>query len=194
MRPEQLAPYAPAVIRLLQGTLAPDDTSAWNLLLQHEALVRDYVAKIGLELVLHEADGYAFLRQPELEGEDGATIALPRLTRRDRLTYHVTLLCALLRERLDQFEASTPASDRLILTSDDLRELLRPFLRERGDERALVRKIDETTNRVVDLGFLRRLANDKRYEVRPILKARIGSEVLAEVLSTLEQHALSTSV
>jgi hypothetical protein len=191
MRPELIAPYAPAVIRLLQGALAVDDTSAWNVLLVHETPVREYLAKIGLELVLNEADGYAFLRQPDLEDAEGQKIVLPRLTRRDRLSYHVTLLCALLRERLDQWEASTPETDRLIVTGDDLRDLLRPFLRERGDERALLKKIDETANRVVDLGFLRRVGSDDRYEVRPILKARIGSEALAEVLTRLEQYASS---
>lgn len=189
MRPEQIAPYAPAVIRLLQGALFSDDPGPWNLLLLHEAAVREYLAKIGLDVVLHEADGYAFVRQPILEDEDGRAPNLPRLTRRDRMTYHTTLLCALLRERLDQFEASTPDTDRLILTNDELRDLLRPFLRERGDERVLVKKSDETVNRVAELGFLRRLANDDRYEVRPILKARIGSEILAEVLANLEQYA-----
>ena len=174
MRPDQIAPYAPAVIRLLQGPLSSDDSSPWNVLLTHETPVREYLAKIGLELVLNEPDGYAFLRQPEWEAEDGQKIALPRLTRRDRLSYHVTLLCALLRERLDQFEASTPETDRLIVTADDLRDMLRPFLRERGDERALLKKIDETANRVADLGFLRRIGTDSRFEVRPILKARIS--------------------
>lgn len=189
MRPDQIAPYAPAVIRLLQGPLSSDDSGPWNLLLTHEATVREYLAKIGLELVLNEPDGYAFLRQPEWEGEDGQRIALPRLTRRDRLSYHVTLMCALLRERLDQFEVGTPETDRLILTGDDLRDMLRPFLRERGDERALLKKIDETANRVAELGFLRRLGADHRYEVRPVLKARIGSDALADVLQMLEQHA-----
>lgn len=136
MRPDQIAPYAPAVIWLLQGALSSDDGGPWNLLLAHETPVREYLAKIGLELVLSEPDGYAFLRQPEWEGESGQRGALPRLTRRDRLSYHVTLLCALLRERLDQFEPSTPETDRLILTGDDLRDMLRPFLRERGAEAA----------------------------------------------------------
>lgn len=193
MRPDQVAPYAPAVIRLLQGPLFTDDTDAWNILLTQETPVREYLAKIGLELVLNETDGYAFLRQPEIESEDGQKIALPRITRRDRLSYHVTLLCALLREQLDQFEASTPETNHLILTGDNLRDLLRPFMRERGDERALVKKIDETANKVVELGFLRRLSSDNRYEVRPILKARIGSEILADVLTRLEQYAPTDS-
>jgi hypothetical protein len=71
--------------------------------------------------------------------------------------------------------------------------MLRPFLRERGDERALLKKIDETASRVVDLGFLGRLGSDNRYEVRPILKARITSDILADVLTTLEQYGSSDS-
>ena len=193
MRPDQIAPYAAAVIRLLQGPLSSDDSGPWNVLLTYETPVREYLGKIGLELVLNEPDGYAFLRQPEWEGEDGQRIALPRLTRRDRLSYHVTLMCALLRERLDQFEASTPETDHLIVTGDHLRDMLRPFLRERGDERALLKKIDETANRVVELGFLRRLGADNRYEVRPILKARISSDALADILTILEQHAPTDS-
>lgn len=193
MRPDQIAPYAPAVLRLLQGPLSSDDTGPWNILLSYETPVRQYLAVIGLDLTLNEPDGYAFLRQPEWEGEDGQKIALPRLTRRDRLRYHVTLMCALLRERLDQFEASTPETDRLVITANELRDMLRPFVRERGDERALLKKIDETANRVVELGFLRRFGSDNRYEVRPILKARIGSDALAELLHALEQHAASDS-
>lgn len=193
MRPDQIAPFAPAVIRLLQGPLSSDDSGPWNLLLIHETPVREYLAKIGLELILNEPDGYAFLRQPEWEGADGQRIVLPRLTRRDRLSYHVTLMCALLRERLDQFEAGTPETDRLIITSDDLRDMLRPFLPERGDERALLKKIDETANKVVELGFLRRPGADNRYEVRPILKARIASDALADLLQMLEQHAPTDS-
>lgn len=49
--------------------------------------------------------------------------------------------------------------------------------------------VRSTDSRVVELGFLRRLANEARYEVRPVIKARIGSEILAEVLARLEQYA-----
>src|SRR5215208_2511849 len=103
MHPDPIVPYAPAVIKLLQGVIYHDDTAAWNLLLAHQTPIQEYFARIGLVVYVDEADGFAFLRQPELESEEGSRIALPRLIRRDRLSYHVTLLCVLLRERLDQF-------------------------------------------------------------------------------------------
>jgi hypothetical protein len=190
MHPEAVAPYAPAVIKLLQGVLYHDDAAAWNLLLSHQTAVQEHFARIGLHVYLSEADGFAFLRQPELEREDGPAVPLPRLTRRDRLSYHLTLLCVLLRERLDQFDASTPDSDRLLLTADDLRELLRPFMRERSNELALNKKIDETVNRAAELGFLRRqsVAGEEQWELRRIIKARIDADQLAEIKARLEQY------
>lgn len=177
-------PHASVMIRLLQGAIFSDDASTWNLLLTHQRAVQDDFARIGLELYLNEADGFAFLRQPEPED---AEQALPRLTRRDRLSYHVTLLCVLLRERLEQFEASTPESDRLLVSQDELRDLLRPFLAERNDERALNKKLDETVNRVIELGFLKRSSSSSGFlEVRRIIKARIDSERLAEIKGKLE--------
>jgi Domain of unknown function (DUF4194) len=191
MRADAIAPYAPVVIKLLQGVVYHDDTTSWDLLLTHQTAIQDYFARIGVEVFVHEADGFAFLRQPELEDEEGERVSLPRLTRRDKLSYSVTLLCVLLRERLDQFDASASESDRLILTLEQLRDLARAFFPERNDERALFRKIDAAIERVVDLGFLRRLGasgDDERFEVRRILKARIDADKLAEIKRRLESY------
>jgi hypothetical protein len=191
MHADQLAPFAPAAIKLLQGVLYDDDRAAWNALLTYQVAVQEYFARIGLQLYLNEPDGFAFLRQPELEREDGTPVALPRLVRRDRLSYDLTLLCVLLRERLDQFDASTPDSDRLLLSAEELRELMRPFVRERGNELALIKKLDETAGRAADLGFLRRqqLAGEEVWEVRRIVKARIDADLLPEIKARLERHA-----
>jgi hypothetical protein len=194
MRADLVAPYAPVIIKLLQGVLSYDDATYWDMLLSHLSPVRDYFARIGLEVYLSESDGYAFVRQAALEDEAGQPIALPRLTRRDRLAYHVTLLCVLLRERLDQFDVSTSESDRLIMTLPDVRELLRPFVKERSDERVLLRKIDAAIERVVDLGFLRRLGGaEERFEVRRIIRARIDADTLPEIKARLERYGASDS-
>src|SRR5258707_12575713 len=99
-------PYAPVVLKLLQNPLFSDETASWNLLLSYLTPVQEYFARIGLEVRVHEEDGYAYLHQPALEDDEGQSVALPRLTRRDHLTYHTTLLCVLLREWLDPFQAT----------------------------------------------------------------------------------------
>jgi Domain of unknown function (DUF4194) len=190
MQPEL---HASVMLRLLQGAVEFDDRGTWNDLIRYEKIVRQDFARIGLELVFAPSAGYAFLRQPELETEDGETIALPRLVSRHRLSRDVTLLCVLLRERLDQFENSTPDSDRLLVSQEDLRELQRPFAFDLGDERSLFKKFDKTIQDVVKLGFLRPINNAERFEVRQIIKARITAEQLLELKQTLLESAPQNS-
>ena len=66
----QLSPLA---ISLLKGVVyRENDERLWSALLQLQARVRDYMAVLDLELVLDEAEGYAFLQsRPEPDG-DGA--------------------------------------------------------------------------------------------------------------------------
>lgn len=191
MPTSDVAPYAPVILKLLQNPLFSDEAAAWNMLLSHFTPVQEYFARIGLEVRLNEEDGYAYLHQPALEDEEGQAITLPRLTRRDRLTYHATMLCVLLREWLDQFESSHIDAGKCTITNTQVRELLLPFLPARTDERAVQSRIDTATNRLVDLGFLKRMPNTNHpvyFEVRRILKAKIDAEKLAEIKEKLAQH------
>jgi Domain of unknown function (DUF4194) len=184
-------PYAPVVLKLLQNPLFSDETASWNLLLAYLTPVQEYFARIGLEMCVQEEDGYAYLHQPALEDDEGQSIALPRLTRRDRLTYSTTLLCVLLREWLDQFESTHLDAGKCTITDDQVRELLVPFLPARTDERALQRRIDATIERLIDLGFLKRMPNTEKpayFEVRRILKAKIDAEKLAEIKEKLVRY------
>jgi len=184
-------PYALVVLKLLQNPLFSDETASWNLLLSYLTPVQEYFARIGLEVHIDEEDGYAYLYQPALEDEEGQSIVLPRLTRRDRLTYHTTLLCVLLREWLDHFESTHLDAGKCTITDDQLRELLVPFLPARTDERALQRRMDASIERLVDLGFLKRMPNTEKpayFEVRRILKAKIDAEKLAEIKEKLASY------
>lgn len=186
-----VAPYAPVILKLLQNPLFSDETAAWNMLLSHLTPVQEYFARIGLEVRLNEEDGYAYLHQPALEDDEGQAITLPRLTRRDRLTYHATLLCVLLREWLDQFESTHLDAGKCTITDLQIHELLLPFLPARTDERAVQRRIDSAVERLSDLGFLKRMPNTDRpayFEVRRILKAKIDAEKLAEIKEKLAQY------
>lgn len=186
-----VAPYAPVILKLLQNPLFSDEAAAWNQLLSHITPVQDYFARIGLEVRVNEEDGYAYLSQPALEDDAGQAITLPHLTRRDRLTYHQTLLCVLLREWIDQFESAHLDAGKCTITDEQIRELARPFLPARTDERALLNRIDAAINRLIDLGFLKRMSNTERpayFEVRHILKAKIDAEKLAEIKEKLARY------
>ena len=196
MTTSAIAPYAPVVLKLLQNPLFSDEAAAWNLLLTYLTPVQEYFARIGLEVRVYEEDGFAYLHQPAIEDEEGQPVVLPRLTRRDRLTYHTTLLCVILREWLDQFESTHLDAGKCTITEDQLREQLTPFLPARTDERALQRRMDSAIERLIELGFLKRMPNTEKpayYEVRRILKAKIDAEKLAEIKEKLAHYGTTES-
>ncbi len=175
------------VIPLLKGVIyrgeaSKSNANQWNDLLGLQARVRDYVAVLGLDLVLDEGEGYAFLRAQE---RDEVNAARPRLITRRPLTFPVSLLLALLRKKLAEFDAggSREGGDRLVLARDEIVELMRVFLPESSNEAQLMDRVDAHINKIVELGFLRRLKTSGQvssFEVRRILKAFVDAQWLAE--------------
>ncbi|MCB2168555.1 MAG: DUF4194 domain-containing protein [Deltaproteobacteria bacterium] len=168
------------VVPLLKGVLYMEDNPAqWNALLDLQFRVRDYVAVLGLELMLDEAEGYAFLRSfPEDEDPDSSK--RPRLVARRQLSFPVSLLLALLRKKLAEFDARG-GDTRLILSRDEVVELIRVFLPEGTNETRLIDQVGTHLNKVADLGFVRRLRGQAdTFEVRRILKAFVDAQWLAE--------------
>ena len=183
-------PFAPALIRLLQGPVHYDDETTWSLLLRHRKEIGAYFETIGAHVHLSEADGYAFLRQDGADEDPD----LPRLTHRHPLNYATTLLCVLLRERLLQHDTGDIDSPRLVIGHEEIYEAMRPFLPEKSDDTRLMDQMDRAVNRLKDMGFLSQLstgADEKVYEVRRIIKAQISAEMLSDIKEKIERHASS---
>jgi hypothetical protein len=174
------AELAVVLIPLLKGvTYRADDAAHWSALLQLQGRVRDHVAVLGLELMLDEAEGHAFLRSRTLPDDDPAA-RLPRLVARRPLSFPVSLLLALLRKKLAEFDAGG-GETRLILSREQVAELLRVFMPDNSNEARLIDQVDTHLNKVVELGFARRLrGQDGMYEVQRILKAFVDAQWLGE--------------
>jgi hypothetical protein len=182
----QSADLSVLVITLLKGVVYQEgEGQLWKSLLKLQARVREYVGVLGLELILDEAEGYAFLRsKPEDEDDvsEGKT-KLPRLVARRPLSFPVSLMLALLRKKLAEFDARG-GETRLMLNREEIVELIRVFLPEGSNETKLTNQVDSTINKIVELGFLRRLKTkstpDETLEVRRILKAFVDAQWLAD--------------
>jgi len=197
---EQSTPQAD-LSRLLVGLLKnvlykEDDGKRWSDLLELQNRVRDYVATLGLELTLDEAEGYAFLRSRQNDDNEAnagdKNENIPRLITRRQLSFPVSLLLALLRKKLAEFDA-TGGDTRLVLTRDNMVDLIRLFLPDSSNEAKLVDQIERHINKVVELGFLRRLkssapSSQPSFEVRRIIKAFVDAQWLAEFDSKLESY------
>ena len=179
------------VVPLLKGVLYRDEDAAlWSALLALQARARDYVAVLGVELVLDEAEGYAFLRSRSSAAVADDAPKLPRLVVRRPLGFQLSLLLALLRKKLAEFDASGSmdgGSSRLILSRDAVVELIRVFLPAGSNESRLIDQVETHLNKIIELGFVRRLKpqgssgrNEPMFEVRRILKAFVDAQWLAE--------------
>lgn len=195
------------VIPLLRGVLYQEtEPKQWSHLLNLQARVRDYVAVLGLELVVDEAEGYAYLQSRQVDEAEGApNDQLPRLVARRPLTFQVSLLLALLRKKLLEFD-SVGGGTRLVLSRDELVELVRVFLPETTNEARLTEQIEAQLNKIAEMGFVRRLKGEATgsgnsgagqpamYEVRRILKAFVDAQWLADFdtrLAAYQAHLAS---
>ena len=181
------AELSTVIILLLKGVLYQDDhTDAWSSLLRHQADIRSYVSVLALELTLDEAEGYAFLRSRT--GDDPEQPSVPRLIARRQLSYPVSLLLALLRKKLAEVDAGG-GDTRLIMSRDDIADMIRIFLPAGSNETRLIDQVDSMLNKIADMGFVRRLrSDDGMYEVRRIIKAFVDAQWLADFDQRLQEY------
>jgi hypothetical protein len=179
-----------AVIPLLKGVVYRDTHDRpWQHLIQLQPQVRDYVATLGLTVVIDEAEGYAFLRQRPADEDTDDDKQLPRLIPRRSLSFPVSLLLALLRKKMAEFDAQG-GDTRLMLSRDQIGEMIRVFLPATSNEARLTDQIDAHINKAVELGFLRQAKNaEPVYEVRRILKAFVDGQWLGEFDARLAGYA-----
>lgn len=188
--PEEHA-VASAIIELMRGVVYREQAEdTWATLDRHAALVRDHFSDIGVDVVVDDTEGYAYLRSQE---EDADEEPLPRLVRRRTLTYNVSLLLVLLRKRLVEFE-TTGSEGKLVLSRDAIVEMLRVFLADSTNEARVIDRVDSTLKQVADFGFLRQLRGQPdSWEVRRILKAYVDAQTLSDYAGKLREYAEATS-
>ena len=186
----EIPKYAPLLIKLLQNIVYDDDKTTWNDIMAFQHQIRNHFAIMGIELILNEQEGFAYLSQPD--NIDGEVIQVPRLVRRMPISYEVTLLCVVLREALEEFDIKNTDARKLFLTSKDMKDRIELFFGDRTDKVKLLERLDNYINTAASLGFLKEIevrsheANNKTYEVRRVLKSKINNEKLEEIRAKMQ--------
>lgn len=176
-----------AKAHLLGGPLYLEDGGLWELTVREQDEIAAYFRQIGLELVVDEAEGFAFLRQLAPRGDE----RVPRLVRRRKLTYDATLLLVCLRDELNRFDVQTADQSVLRRTRRELHDLAGGFLRESNNQPRDIKAVDAAIEGLLSLGFLKAVGADApdTYEVRRIVKARFGAGELEAVKERLRAYA-----
>ncbi|MDA8358025.1 MAG: DUF4194 domain-containing protein [Actinomycetota bacterium] len=182
----QVTDLAVAVVHLMKGPVYQDaNERVWRAVMSRRREISDYVSVIGLETVVDEAEGYAFLRSRPVEDDEPE---MPRLVARRTLSFHTSLLLVLLRKRLVEFDASS-SDARLVLTRDQIVEMLRLYFPDSTNEAKLVDGIDAHISRVAEMGFLHKMRGEEdTFEVRRIIKAFVDGQWLGDFDRRLEEY------
>ncbi|WP_407282733.1 DUF4194 domain-containing protein [Methanolobus sp. WCC1] len=182
-------PYAISIIKLLKGNVFKNDAIVWDNLIQYKPALKNYFSSIGIELFVHEDDGYAFLRQKKYDEQTEPP--LPSLISKRPLSYHMTLLCVLLVERLYEDQRTT-GNDSAFCSIDrkTIVTMMKSYMPTSSNEAKIEKDINTLINKAKDYGFLRELSTDKDvFEIRTILFALIDNEIVHEIQKKLQEHA-----
>ncbi|HTF17799.1 MAG TPA: DUF4194 domain-containing protein [Chryseolinea sp.] len=182
-------PYSHVLIALLKGVVYSHQENVWDDLLkpENEHDVHRYFSEINLQLIVDKAEGYAYLKQRNIEEVDED---IPRLIDRRQLNFHVSLMCLLLRKHLIENDRDGESS-KAILTKEEVLQMVKPFYRETSNEANQQRQIEAALKKVIDEGFLRKMKTDEeQYEVNRIIKAFINADVVKESMERLRDYVV----
>jgi hypothetical protein len=179
--------WAGVAVRLLQGAVYhEEDSSGWELLLRHRDRLAEYLGMLALQLIIDEGDGIAYLRPVGDAYHPDESASIPRLFRRQPLSYDATLLCVLLREELLRFEENELLSDRCVVQQHALFDVWRSFFPPDRDEVKLHRALSAAFRKLEDLKLVKLFEREPpSWEIRRILKARLHLEELERLKTAL---------
>jgi hypothetical protein len=179
------------LIGLLKSVVYRDHSPAlWREIINRQGAARDHLQLLGLDIVIDDVEGYAYLRQVDT-GDDEAD-SIKRLIPRRQLSYPVSLLLVILRKRMLQHDARG-GETRLVLTRQQIIELMRTYMTAGSNEAKLEDQIGRYIDRVEELGFLRPMKDtEEGFEVRRILRAFVNADWLGDLEALYRQHAERT--
>jgi len=184
---QMIKPYSHILVALLKGIVYSHNEKVWDDLLmpENEADVKKYFLDINLELIIDKSEGYAYLKQRQNEDDDEEA---PKLIERRQLSFHVSLLCLLLRKHLIENDREGE-SKKAILTREEIIQLVKPFYKETTNEANQHKQIETAMKRVIEEGFLRKMkTEDEQYEINRIIKAFINADVVKDSLEKLHNY------
>ncbi|MDQ7044288.1 MAG: DUF4194 domain-containing protein [Sulfurimonas sp.] len=166
-----------AITLLLKGLFyKSDNEKAWASLVQSNyGAIKDYFEVIGLDIIVDENEGYAYLQNIDYEDD---TVAPPKLIRNRELSYKVSLLCVLLRKRMIDFDMQSDNS-KAIISLSDIKEMVLLFMDAKTNEVKMSKDIESSVKKVQELGFLRLIKNQENvYEIKRSIKAFVDAQWL----------------
>lgn len=178
--------FSEALIALLKGIVnEASDVRIWNTILEQQVYIEDYVSKIGLQLIISNQDGYAYLKQIDYREEQKP---LPRLITKRQLKYLTSLILVLLRKELIEMNKNSDLG-RYVISKTSIIEKVLPYLKDTNDEAKQRKEIETEINAIEKMGFIRLIKNSNDdYEIIPLLRTFIEVQWLQDFDEKLKAY------
>jgi hypothetical protein len=189
MNPQhKILPYTSVFIKLLKGPIEYVEKSTWEKLVQYKAELTTFLPQLGLTLVLDEQDGYAYVKHLQTEEEENPVTWIQRRS----LTYEESVMLVLLREMMAEFEVGEATNRELIKKRREIKEYAELFFKENASRVKFLKEIDRLIDKAEENGFLDKtehhdLADEQKFRIKKIIKAKVSSEELDQFYQQLQR-------
>jgi hypothetical protein len=186
---KNLQPYSRAIVRLLKGTVERNN-SVWNDIITYQTEIQNYISVIGLELIVKKDEGFAFVKQVELD--EGNTL---NLVSRRQIGFEISIVLVVLRQILEEFDSNpteTQSFDKFIANTE-IKDEVELFLPEKFNRVKFIKELDNYVKKTVELGFLvetKRTETEVRYKIHRIIKEKITLDDLQEFKTKLQEYVV----
>jgi len=155
-------------VSLLKGIIyKEDDIKLWENLIDNENEVRDYFAKIDLELMVDKDFAYLLDKNEDY-----------KLTRAMRLSFFASFLMILLREEL--------LKEKEIITRNEIYQKFEIYINKK-DEKKLRSNIDTAINTLIKLTFLKEIEKDV-FKIRNSVESFCNVKYLGDFNEKLDEY------
>lgn len=187
---KNITPYSRAIVKLLQSSCVEQDAKVWDDIMNYQGEIQKYISKIGLELIVKSAEGFAFVKQ--FEDSEGKTLGL---IKRQPLSFEVSIVLLFLRQSLEEFD-SNPSYEGTtkFITDLEIKEELELFLQEGFNKLKFQKELQRFIQKAVELGYLkekRKNEYETTYQIQRIIKEKITLDQLKSFKERLQEYVQS---
>ena len=186
---QNIKPYSKAIVKLLKGVVERN-SSVWEDIIYYQEQIQEYVAQIGLELIVKKDDGFAFVKQ--FEDSEGKTLGL---ITRHQIGFETSIVLLVLRQSLEDFDSNpTQLLPEKFITDTEIKDELELFLQEGYNKMKFQQKLNKYISNAVELGFLKEINkkdNETKYQIHRIIKEKITLDILQDFKTKLQEYVES---
>lgn len=186
---QHISPYSKAIVKLLKSTVERN-SNIWEDVLHYQTEIQEYLAKIGLELIVKKDEGFAFVKQ--FEDSEGNTLGL---VQRRQIGFETSIVLVVLRQSLEDFDNNpTQLATEKFITDSEIKDELELFLPEKYNKAKFLKDLDKYIKFAVDLGYLKEISkkdNETKYQIHRIIKEKVTLDILQEFRNELEKYVES---